>query len=298
MRVKRSTPTVDYSIDRKIAALAGGQRGYVNREQLLRVGLGREAINRRVKIGRLIPVYTGVYAVGHVPTLPVDRAYAALLACGEKAVLSHGSATTLYGIYRMWDLPFEVTVPTAKRRTGICIHRARLTRADITLKEGLPVTSPARTLFDMAARLTDKQRRRAFDRLRLDHGLRPEQLRSFAGRATCLQPLAGTRRGATRSELERKFDAFSKRHGLPEPLLNVKINGREVDAFFPVERVIVEIDGYDVHSGRVSFEDDRDRDASMLVLGLPTVRVTEERIDNAPEREAARLHEILDQRRG
>lgn len=285
------------SIDKRIAALAKRQRGHVKRKQLPAMGLGAKAIDYRIKIGRLIPVYTGVYAVGHLPTLPLDRAYAARLACGEEAVLSHGSAATLYGIYRIWDLPFEVIVPTAKRRTDIRIHRARLAVAEVSVKDGLRVTSPARTLFDIEPRLTDRQLRRAFNLLRLDHGLRPAQLQAFAGRARRLQPLAGTRRGATRSELERKFDAFCKRFGLAEPLLNHKINGREVDAFFPVERLIVEIDGRETHSGPVSFEEDRDRDASMLALDLPTVRVTEERIDEAPEREAARLHAILARRR-
>jgi Transcriptional regulator, AbiEi antitoxin len=85
------------SIDRLIAELAGRQRGYVKRRQLLAAGLGAKAIDYRVRIGRLIPIYAGVYAVGHVPTLPQDRAFGALLACGPGAVLSHGSAATLWG---------------------------------------------------------------------------------------------------------------------------------------------------------------------------------------------------------
>ena len=259
----------------------------------------REAISRRVKSGRLIVVYRGVYAVGHVPRLPQDRAYGALLACGPKAVLSHGTAATVYGIYRRWDLPFEVTAPGLRRRNGIRAHRARLTRNDTSMQQGLRVTSPARTLLDMAPRLTDKQLRRAFNELRLSHNLTEEQLRDVLERfprhpgAQRLRALAGMHRGATRSGLEDKFADFCERWGLPEPRLNEKINGREVDAYFPNERLIVEIDGYDVHSGRVSFEDDRDRDAEMLALDLPTVRVTEERMDNEPEREAERLRRIL-----
>ncbi|HEY2161837.1 MAG TPA: type IV toxin-antitoxin system AbiEi family antitoxin domain-containing protein [Solirubrobacteraceae bacterium] len=290
-------------IDKRIAALAKRQHGYVRRAELLRLGLGREMITRRIKSGRLIPVYRGVYAVGHLPQHPLDRAYAALLACGGKAVLSHASAATVYGVYRRWEPPFDVTAPSVRQHKGIRIHRATLTREDVTVQLGLRVTSPSRTLLDMAPRLSDKQLRRAFNNLRLSHGLQPHQLTKVIDRfpghpgVGGLRPLAATTRNPTRSKLEDKFADFCERHGLPEPLLNHKINGREVDAFFPEHRLIVEVDGRDTHAGPVSFEDDRERDAAMLALGLATVRVTEERIDNEPEREAARLLRILAARR-
>jgi hypothetical protein len=287
-------------IDILIAQLAKRQRGYVTREQLIGLGLGVQAIKYRIKLGRLIPVYTGVYAVGHVPTLPQDRAFGAVLACGVGAVLSHGSAASLWGLFRYWDLPFEVTARSLRRRDGIRAHRAALTARDVTRHLGIPVTSPARMLLDMAPRLTDKQLRRGVNKMRLDHGLTPPQLADVTHRcsrhrgARLLEPFAASRRAATRSCLEDKFADFCERHGLPEPLLNEPIGGREADAFFPIERLIVEVDGYEVHSGRVSFEGDRDKDADMLALGLPTVRVTEERIDTDPVREAARLHRILE----
>jgi hypothetical protein len=300
---KSITLNVADGVEGRIGALARRQRGYVARAQLLTLGLGVKAIGYRLRSGRLIPVYTGVYAVGHVPTLPEDRAYGALLACGPKSVLSHGSAATLYGIYRRWDMPFEVTCPTQRRPRGIRVHRAKLIRADIRIERGLRVTSPARTLLDMAPRLTDKQARRAFNKLRLSHNLSEEHATDVLARfprhpgAARLRALLGMKRGATRSGLEDKFADFCGQWGLGRPRLNEKINGREVDAYFPKERLIVEVDGYEVHSGRVSFEDDRDRDAEMLALDLPTVRVTEERIDNEPEREAARLRRILQHRR-
>jgi very-short-patch-repair endonuclease len=303
MRVKSTTLTVADANDKRIAALASRQQGYVSRRQLLRLGLGREAINRRVRAGRLISVHTGVYAVGHIPALPLARAFGALLACGETAVLSHSSALTLYGVYRMWDLPFEVTAPTKRRLRTVRLHRARLTPGDITTKHGLPVTSPARTALDNAPRLSRRQLGRAFNILRLDHGLTAARLADvinrFPGHHGCgrLKPLAGITQRPTRSRLERKFWDFCRRYGLPEPVLNHKIAGIEVDAYFPEHRLIVEVDGSEVHSGPVSFEDDRHRDATMLALGLPTVRVTEERMDNAPDREADRLHAILEQRK-
>jgi hypothetical protein len=294
---------VDDPIDKRIAALAKRQRGHVLRGQLLKLGLGARAIKYRIRIGRLIPVHAGVYAVGHVPALPQDRAYGALLACGPKSVLSHGSAATLYGIYRRWDMPFEVTAPAKRRPRGIRLHRAALTRADNGMQLGLRVTSPARTLLDMAPRLTDKQLRRAFNKLRLSHNLRVEHVEDVLVRfprhpgARRLRRLAGVRRGVTRSGVEDKFADFCATWDLGEPLLNERINSREVDAYFPDERLIVEVDAYDTHAGPVSFEDDRERDASMLALGIPTVRVTEERMDNEPEREAARLRRILERSR-
>src|SRR5437588_7725733 len=132
-------------IDRRIAALAKRQRGHVKRGQLLAMGLGAEAIRYRIKIGRLIPAYAGVYAVGHRPTLPPDRAYGALLACGPGAVLSHGTAAAAWGVFKRWEVPFEVTAPCVHRRRGMRVHRASLERRDITVQLGLRVTSAART---------------------------------------------------------------------------------------------------------------------------------------------------------
>jgi very-short-patch-repair endonuclease len=291
------------SIDKRISALAERQRGYVKRRQLLAIGLSAKDIDYRVRIGRLIPVHAGIYAVGHVPTLPLERAFGALLAGGEAAVLSHSSALTLYGVYRMWDLPFEITTPSKRRTRGIRLHRAPLTPRDIVTKQGIRVTSPARTALDSAPRLTARQLGRAFNILRLDHGLTPNDVKDVIHRFPThrgvrrLKPLAGITHRPTRSRIERKFYAFCRHYGLPEPILNHPIAGREVDAYFPVHRLIVELDGAEVHGGPVAFEEDRDRDADMLTLDLPTIRITEHRLDNEPAREADRLRTILQTRK-
>jgi Transcriptional regulator, AbiEi antitoxin len=292
------------SIEKRIAVLAKRQRGYVTRPQLLRLGLGAQAIKHRVRIGRLIPVYSGVYAVGHLPTLPQDRAVGALLACGAGAVLSHSTAATAWGIFKRWEMPFEVAAPTARSRPGIVVHRTKLARQDIGTQIGLRVTSAARTLLDVAPRFRDKGLRRAIaDQRRADH-LRLEQLADVLDRfprapgARRLRPLLKVPRGGpTRSALEDKFVAFCARFGLPEPETNVWVAGREVDAWFARERLIVELDGYSFHSDRGNFEGDRDNDATALALGIPTVRVTEERIDNRPAEEASRLRTILERLR-
>lgn len=290
-------------IDRQIGALAKKQRGYVRRKQLLTLGLNGDQIDYRIKTGRLIPEYAGVYAVGHVPTLPQDRAYGAVLACGPGAVLSHGSAASLWGIFRSWDFPLEVTVPTRSRRRGIRTHHAKLTRADVTIQAGIRVTSAARTLLDIAPRVRDKPLTRAVNDLGIRRHLRRRQLADVLERfprhpgAVRLRPFAYRRGGWTRSEFEDAFVAFCERFGLPEPLINIEVAGREADAFFPVERVIVELDGYDFHSDKQTFRSDRDKDAHALALDLPTVRITDDRLKDAPEREAERLHAILARRR-
>jgi very-short-patch-repair endonuclease len=291
-------------VDAEIAQLAKRQRGYVKRQQLLALGLSPAAISRRIKIGRLIRVYAGVYAVGHLPSHPQDRAVGALLACGTGAVLSHGSAACVWGIYRRWQMPFEVTARTAHSRHGIRVHRAALLRRDIDKQLGIWVTSAARTLLDISPRMTDKSARRAVNDLRRASKLSLEQLDDVLIRfprapgAGRLRPLLDAPEGGpTRSELEDRFIAFAKRFDITGFETNVAVAGREADVWFPQERLIVELDGYDFHSDRVSYEGDRDRDATALALGIATIRITDPRIKNAPEREADRLGEILRARR-
>jgi hypothetical protein len=115
--------------------------------------------------------------------------------------------------------------------------------------------------------------------------------------ATLLGPHAGTAQNPTRSGFEDDFLGFCRRYGLPTPAVNTAIAGYEVDAYFEAERVIVELDGWDFHKDRSSFETDRERDAAMLALAIATVRITEDRLNGEPEREAERLERILRDRR-
>lgn len=295
---------MEEAIDTAILALAQRHRGYVTRRELLDLGLSRHGINHRLRLGRLLPVYAGVYAVGHEPARAEDRAFGALLACGARSLLSHGSGVAHWGVSK-WRLPFEVTAPSAHRRPGIRVHRARtLTRRDVRVHRGIRVTSPARTLLDVARRFNDKQLARAVNELRLAGHLRLPDLGELLHRcprhpgARRLRPFVERPTGPTRSEFEDAFVAFTERYGLPTPRINVRIAGREVDAFFPDERLIVELDGYEFHSSRESFRENRERDAAMLALGLVTVRITWDRLHGTPDTEAARLGEILQGRRG
>ncbi len=289
---------IDYA-DREVADLARRQHGYATRAQLISLGLGPGAIKYRARIGRLIPVHAGVYAVGHLPTLALDRAHGALLACGPDAVLSHGSAASVWGIQKQWKMPFEVIVPRQVRRPGICTHSAWLSRQDRAVNLGLRVTGLPRTLLDLAPRVTPRALERTVDDMRNARHLRVDQLADTVARyprhpgAPGVRAILAEPRNATRSEMELGFLQFVERYALPKPLINTKLADYEVDALFPRERVIVELDGWMFHSSRRSFEGDRERDTALTALGYLTIRITWERLTGDPDREAARLHEIL-----
>jgi hypothetical protein len=296
---------VSADVEAAIAALAARQHGHITRAQLIALGLGPGAVKHRVRLGRLIRVYAGVYAVGHRPTNPVDRAAAAVLACGRGAVLSHGSAASLWGLLS-WEMPFEVSVREDRARLGITTHRIRtLERSEVRTHLGIRVTTPARTLLDIAPRFDDAALTRAVNDLRLAGHLSTRQLaevlertRNRPGLKRLRQIVEGSTTAPTRSAFEDEFRKFAERFGLPSPEINVHVSGREVDALFRAEGVIVELDGYRYHGGHEAFERDRERDAASLEEGYETVRITWQRLSASPAREARRLERILRARRG
>lgn len=217
---------------------------------------------------------------------------------------SHGSAATLWGFFKYWDMPFEVTARSARRRPKIKIHRCRtLTGKDRTRQLWIPVTTPARTVLDIAPRLSERRLTRVINNARHARTLDLDALADVLSRNANhpahkrLTRFVETDRGPTRSDLEDDFVALAKRYGLPEPVVNTKVNGYEVDVLFPDEKVIVEVDSWEFHRFKENFEGDRDRDADMSVAGFLTVRVTRERLKQHPAREARRLHAILEGRR-
>ncbi|MGB9186017.1 MAG: DUF559 domain-containing protein [Solirubrobacteraceae bacterium] len=221
----------------------------------------------------------------------VAQAAAALLACGPEAVLSHETAAALWGFRPRWPERPEVTGPGRRTRPGIRHHRSKtIKRRDIRRHRGLRVTSPARTISDIAPRLTQRQRARAVNDARLQGHLKGQELDR-------LMRITTITARPTRSEFEDDFPAFARRQGFPEPELNAEVAGYEVDVLFRRERVIVELDGWEHHQSRSAFESDRERDAATLAAGHVTVRLTWERYKGQPEAEGARLGEILRQRR-
>ena len=258
------------------------QGGHVTREQLYACGVARRTVDRWIAGGRLIRVHRGVYAVGHIPVRPADRAHAALLAGGPRSALAGASALVVWGIWRRWPDPLEIVVAGNRRAHGLRLHRSgTLLARDVTVQDGLRVTSPARTLLDTATRLSGKQLKRAVADLRLRDLLTVAQLadvvdrnRTHAG-APQLRPLIETaQQEPTRSDLEDAFMDLVRKHGLPVPLINVHVGGHRVDAFFPDHRLVVELDGWASHKTREAFVNDRRQDSEVLWrTGIPTVRI-------------------------
>ena len=287
-------------IDEQIAQIAARQHGNVTTAQLHPLGLNNVAISYRVKAGRLHRVHRAVYAVGRPPVTPLERASAAVLASGPGAALSHGSAMTLWGLWNRWDSPFAVTVAGDRRPQGIRTYRsAGLLRRDVRVQLGIRVTSPARALLDSAPLMNAKSLTRAVNEARRAKLASLEALGDVVARfplhpgAPLLAPHAGVRHEPTRSVLEDDFLEFCRHYGLPTPQVNVVVAGYEVDTYFEAERLIVELDSWGFHSDRHSFQNDRERDATTLALGIATVRITWERFTATPATEAARLRSIL-----
>lgn len=281
---------------------AQAQGGHVTREQLLAAGMDQRTVTRWVESGRLIRVYRGVYAVGHRPANPIDRAHAALLAGGERSALAGASAMVLWGLWRRWPQPLEIVVASDRRPSGLRTHLSRtLLRRDVTVLEGLRVTSAARTLLDIAQRLTTRRLTRAVNDLRLRGVLTLAQLADVIARngthhsVTLLRPLLEIAQPEpTRSELEDAFMRLVIRHELPLPQLNVHVAGHRVDAFFPDHRLVVELDGWATHRTRQAFARDRRQDADILAAtGMPTVRLPYEDTVYDGDATATRLAALL-----
>ena len=265
-----------------------------------------KAIVHRVRTGRLFWVYRNVYSVGRPPRTALERATAAVLACGSGAALSHRSALCAWGLQHPWHPPpFDVTVPRDVRIKGIRTHQVRnFIRTDIRGLSGMHVTSPALALLDCAKTLDVKARARAVNDARNRNLIRLETFAKTLDRfphhpgRKLLLPFVERGSGPTDSGFEDDLLPFCVLHGLPIPETNVIVAGHRVDALFPAEKVIIECDGWTFHRSREAFENDRDRDADTLEAGHVTIRLTKRRLRRQPDREAERLWNILTARRG
>ncbi|HEY3729294.1 MAG TPA: type IV toxin-antitoxin system AbiEi family antitoxin domain-containing protein [Solirubrobacteraceae bacterium] len=289
--------------DQKIAMIAAAQRGRISRRQLHAAGISDGVISRLVRRGALIPLLPGVFAVGHLAPIEFGRETTALLAVARDAALSHHTAASLWGLRPAGSDDGVVHVlvrgGSASCPDGIRLHRTRvLERQDIRIRYGLPVTSPARTLVDLAGGFTDRQLEFAFDQVITLRIVRQAEIveavsrmPSRPGRAKLLKLAAGER-GAptlTRSEAEERFLALIRSAELPEPEVNARIHGYEVDFLWREQRLVVEIDGYRYHSTRRAFEHDRRKDATLHAAGLGTMRITWRQLEAEPFAVIARL---------
>jgi len=288
------------SADALIAQLAERQHGVVARRQLFALGLGRGAIDRRIERGRLHILHRGVYTVGHRAITQHGRWMAAVLAAGPGAVLSHRSAAALWGIRPTTRTRIEVTVPRTLHATPTLHPRcAVLQRDEVTTNDGIPTTTPARTLLDLAGLLGKRPLERALNeaeamRLTSEAPVAELMERHPAKRGIAdLRILLVTSRSSTRSELEARFLTLLDTHGLPQPETNIIIEGIEVDAVWRQQRLIVELDGYAFHSTRQAFEHDRARDRHLTANGWRVLRITWRDLAERAHELAAELRALL-----
>jgi hypothetical protein len=263
----------------------------VSTPQLAELGYGRNAVHKAAGVGRLHRLHRGVYAVGHSRLTWNGRCMAAVLASAP-SVAGHFSAAWLWGLLR--TRPGTVHVTCRNPRHGkrpFVLHHADLTPVDLARREGIPVTSLARTILDIAAEERERTVRRqigiADEAGVFDLGAMGELLdrtRGHGGRAKVLAALDlyEERPVFTRSGLERRFLELVREAGLPEPAMNRFVAGHEIDAYWGSAHFGVELDAYQTHGSRLSFEEDRERDDELLLAGVETVRVTGVRLEREP----------------
>jgi predicted transcriptional regulator of viral defense system len=275
-------------------------------EQLF--GYSRVGVKRLVDSGRLHRVYRGVYAVGHTDLSLHGECLAAVLAVGPGAFLSYHSAGWLWGLWWGSPKPIHVTAFVPRHHAapkGITRHRARnLVEADRALVVGIPVTSVARTILDLAWKLCGDQLARVLAQAE-DLGLLDldelhaviERNRGHHGAKRLRHALATYERPIySRSEFERRFVAHLIGAGLPRPTTGWNEVGHELDVYWPERRFAVELDTFETHGNRASFESDRARDLALALAGIETIRVSELQFRREPNAIAANIATLLARR--
>lgn len=266
-----------------MTTLAARQHGVVALSQMRELGLGPGAIRGRVASGWLHPVYRGVYAVGHVALTRRSRILAAVLAAGPGALVSHRSAAELWDLVRPG--PIDITSPRSRRpRIGFILHRSHHVGVqDRAVIDGIPVTSVARTLIDLAEVLNDRRLsnavheaeiRKLFDLTAVEAALAAVPGRTGRHRLHRVLKAYGGGPQLTRSWGERRFLDVCFRYGLPIPQSAVPVAGYELDFLWPTHGLAVEVDGAATHKTTRSYYTDRRRDRALAVHDIHVIRVT------------------------
>ena len=288
--------------------LAARQHNVVSRNQMRTLGFSDKAIDHALASGRAFRVFRGVYAIGQAKVTERGQLMAAALACGDGAVVSHRSAGALLGLLGKGPVVIDVIAPPSRGRKidGIRSHRVRPPRQDeVGTVAGIPCTSPARTLVDLAGTVGDWTLRSCFERaaqkkaldiLAIEASMDPgrcgkRSLQALVDEWRGAAPLAN--RGRLKSPLEAKILPLLLTHNLPAPLLNAPVEiaeGRiEVDFLWPAHRFVAEADSRDFHATPIAFERDRWRDRELLRAGYTTLRVT----NHQAESEAPAIAETI-----
>jgi len=299
--------------EQAIATLARRQHGVVSLDDLVGFGLSPSAIRSRVASGRLQRVHRGVFAIGPLTLTRRGHLLAAVFACGPGTAVGCRCACELYEVLGRRGQVVDVISPTrsGRRRDGIRVHSgATLAPYDVTVIDNIPCTSLARTLLDIAEDGPRRDVERALDRAEQQQILDMRAIddvleRSIGRRGAKLlrEVLAEHLVGSTlaRNDLEEAFLAIARAAGLPPDAVNVWISfpdggGAEADFLYRDQRLVVEVDGRDVHTTRRAFKADRRRDQRLMLLGWRVVRFTWQQVMFEPAYVAATLRGLLDRR--
>lgn len=284
------------------ARLATAQHGVVARRQLVAAGMTRHVIGGLLRRGHLHPVHREVYAVGHPRLTQQGRWMAAVLSCGEGAALSHRSAGGARGIVREGTTT-TVSVPRRIVRPGLRLVTTTLQPDEVTVEKGIPMTTVARTLLDLAGVLDRPALERALHQAEADRRADATPLSVLLDRyprragtpllRALLDDLRGTGAQVTKSVMEERFRALLAEHGIPLPRTNAFVEGLEVDCLWSRERVVVELDSRAFHDRSRTFERDRLRDRTLHVAGYVVVRITWRELRDRPERVVHDVRELL-----
>jgi hypothetical protein len=292
--------------ERRLAELGGGQDGVVSLEQVEALGLHRRSVASRVASGRWRRLHPGVYALGPAPLRRRGRWIAAVLASGADAALSHRDAAALHGFGQPGAGAIDVSTPHRSRRgvAGVRLHRPRrLDPDDVTEVDGVRITTVARTLVDLAGTRPADSVRRAVHEAEVQRVLDVAAVLLIIGHSNGRRGLKGLERALgspeppTRNAFERRFAELMAASDLPPPRTNayIDVGARlaEVDAVWPEQLLIVELDSHRVHTTRKVFESDRQKDIDLLLRGYRVVRVTWRRLITEPEKLVAELRALL-----
>ena len=309
MRPFLATPQLDV----RLAELAAGQHGVFTAEQLGELGLGPRGVRHRAGSGRLHRIHHSVYSMVPLTLLGRNGRYmAAVLACAPDAVLSYRCAAALYEIRGTAQAKIDVTVRgrSHRKRAGIDVHRSTtLTPDDLTTVDGIPCTTVARTLLDLAQVIKGRPLERALDQAEildlldlaaLDDQIERNKARPAAKRLQAVLDQHYTGSTPTWSELEEALLAACRRAKLPMPEVNALIDPGDddptairVDFVWRDQRVIVETDGHETHHTRRAFEEDRLRDQRLIVAGWTVIRITWRQLTQRPDEVMQRLARLL-----
>jgi hypothetical protein len=261
--------------ERRIARIALGQHGNVTREQLLAAGLSCTEIARRREKGLLILQFRGVYRVGHAAPSLLATYMAAVLACGEGALLRGRAAAHLHRLLNRAPTCTEVLTTTERRVPGVRTTRSRagIDPRDATKVRGIPVTTVSRTLVDIATDLPRQALSKACHEAGVRYRTTPREVSAVLARrpnakgAAKLRAVMSGEEPVALSRLEARFLALMRAHDLPLPKTNKPAGGLRVDCRWPAHKLTVELDSYRFHNTRHAWESDRRRERQAYARG-------------------------------